>query len=303
MLAIALIMLRLSAVPADDEAESPAPSEASGDDDTDLDMEEDFEDAESPQLQGGGGPMAGGPPRGYGINSQAPEVEDFDLEFTEDDRSTRMGTCFSYTIGRMQARREMMSHVARGIMSEHGVEEQQAITAVLSNWMMACYMNIASEEMDQAIGTPFGSPVETPADKDQELFSQSPSAKQTAQQASERQWRLLETTLKESAENVPESVKKGPQQNQQQQQQQQQQQHRDSQGARGQPQAGLPGSSMDTETGFIYMIAVFVVLFGIGTLVVLKLNVKENGKAEKDRGSKSEKKKEKAEKMAAKKRM
>jgi len=278
ILAIALFVSRLSAVLADDDdddAESPAPSEFTGDDDFDLDMEEDFEDGGSPQMQGGGGPMGGGPP----------EVEDFDLELTEDDRSTRMGTCFSYTMGRIQARREMVSQTAKEIMEMHNIQEQQAITTLLSNWMMACYMNIADEELDQAIGTPFGSPIETPADKEEELFGQSPSARQTVRQASERQWRLLGVTLKENQQHF----------------QQQQQQQRGS--PRGPPPAGLPGSSMDTGTGFIYMVAVFVVLFGLGTLVVLKLNTKENGKAEKDRGSKSEKKKEKAEKLAAKKRM
>jgi len=277
ILAIALIVSRLSAVLADDDAGSPAPSEEAGDEDFDLDMEEDFEDGGSPEMQGGGGPMGGGPP----------EVEDFDLELTEDDRSNRMGTCFSYTMGRIQARRQMVSQTAREIMEMHKIQEQQAITVVLSNWMMACYMNIGDDEMDQAIGTPFGSPLETPADKEEEIFGQNPLAPQTVRQASERQWKLLGETMKENQEHFK----------------QQQQQQRGAPPPRGQPQAGLPGSSMDTGTGFIYMIAVFVVLFGIGTLVVLKLNVKENGKTEKDRGSKSEKKKEKAEKMAAKKRM
>lgn len=277
-LAIALIVLRLSAILADYDA--PSPSGDSDDDDLDLEPEEDFED-------GGRDPMGGMPP-----------VEDFDLELSEDDKTTRMGTCFSYTIGRMQARRDMMMETAKQIMEQHGVHDQQAVTAVLSNWMMACYMNIESAEIDEASGTKFGAPIEVAANREEEMFGMSPSAKQTAPQASQRQWSLLQTILKEHSRNVPQNDPSP----QQQQQQQQRQESGDTQSPRGQPQ--LLGSGMDTGTGFLYMTLVFTVLFGVGTIVVLKLNsLKPEVKGEKDRGSKSEKKKEKAEKQAAKKRM
>jgi len=264
VLPLAFVVWRLGGVLGDDDAEAGMGS------DDDLDLEDDFEDNDpSPNP----GPMGG-----------APEVEDFDLGMDETDKSNRMGSCFSYTMGRLQVRRDMMQKHAQEMMEQHGVKQNQAMTAVISSWMMACYMNIEEDQVTQAIGTPFGQPIAVSKEREDGMFAHHPAAKQTAQQASRKQWSLLETTLNENSKNMPQ----GP--------------GADQKSRPGGPQAEPLGMHMDSGTGFIYMMAVFVVLFGLGAIVVMRLSQKEQGN-DKDRGSKSQRKAEKAERQAAKKRM
>merc|ERR1719453_1523275 len=102
----------------------------------------------------------------------------------------------------------------------HNMKEDQAMNALLFTWMMTCYMNVEESLVSQALGKPYGTPLPAPEDKEEELFSTNPNAKQTAQQASQVQWKLLEGVLKEN------SPKQNPNQQQQQQQQQRQQRGR-----------------------------------------------------------------------------
>jgi len=278
LFALALIALRLTgAEAAEDGAPAPATGNIGADgfplpgSDDDLDLDDDLEDDAAPAQPGvpGAGQGSVGPP---------PEpVEDFDLGMPESDRKKRMGACFSYTIGRVQAKNEMMRQTVKEMAQAHNMKEDQAMNALLFTWMMTCYMNADESTVAEAQGKPYGTPMPTPAGNEEELFNVNPHAKQTAQQASQVQWKLLEGVLQEN------SPKQKPKQQQQQQQQQ-----------RGRPQAPQPEPSFFSGgTGILYALFIFACIGGIVLLVVGKAN-SYNQFNHGDRGSRSERKADKA---------
>merc|ERR1712187_1075368 len=116
----------------------------------------------------------------------------------------------------------------------------------MGSWMMTCYMNIDANGVKEAQSG--GQPS---AELQQELFSQRPDRPQQVQQASRRQWELLESVLMEQQEKQKssrssQSKSQGSQSSQQQ-----------SQG--GSPQGGpqVVGAGMSGQPFVIYIAVVF----------------------------------------------
>lgn len=261
LVAIVFVALRLGSARAEDD-----------------DFDDDLSDLDLDDQEADGSAAGGGAPQGMG---QAEPVEDFDLGMPQEDRKKRMSACFGYTLGRLQSKQEEMTEMVKGIMEHHKMKQDQAMNSLLMTWMMSCYMNVEEDAVKSASGKSLGTPMPLSEEEDSEMFAhQKQGAPQTVQQASQAQWGLLESILKEHQLKNPQGA----------------------QGPRGQPQMAAPGSSMDSQTGMIYVLVVFGVLFGAGVIAVSKLTQMANGK-DKDRSGRSQKKKESAERKMAKKRM
>lgn len=249
--------------------------------DEDLDLDDDLEDD--------GGSLPGTESVDDMQQPAVEAVDDFDLGMSEDQQKGRMGACFSFTLGRVQARKELMEQTVKEMAAAHKMKPEQAMNALLFTWMMTCYMNIEDSVVQQVADKPIGTPL-PPDELEEEMFGVKPDAPQSVQQASKRQWTLLESTLQEHAQRNPKTGR--AEGNKQQQQKQGGQQSR-------QPQNSPLGSNMDKPTGILYVLVVFGVIFGAGMLVVLKLmqNDKENSK---DKGSRADRKAEKEERKSKK---
>lgn len=218
--------------------------DADGDDDVDDDL--DLDDVDE-----GPGP--------------APPVEDFDLGIPEEDRRKMMASCWKHTINRVQLRKSELDAAIEQMVAarkESGMSSDQAMNTMLYGWMMACYMNIDGD------GTRKVTPSDTQA-LESDIFSQRSDRPQQVNQASQRQWELLESTIKEQQQSTGGSSRSSP---------------------TGEGFSGQGGSTT-------YVLVVFAVIFGLGGLVVLKLvRADQSVQAEKDA-----KKAEKAEKKLSKK--
>jgi len=249
--------------------ESAAGGAAADPDGTDLDLDEDDldDDDESEDASGGMGMGAG----------QGPPVDDFDLDMPEEERKTRMRACLAHTMSRAQAYQEQLQAAVKQMVEENRgaqMTPEQAANSIVFSWMISCYMNIEDDGIKAAVsGTPL------PPEAEQDLFSHHPERGQQANQASQRQWQLLESVLLEHKASQPQ---RDPQRD-----------------PRVDPRAqAAAGSSMSGQTGALYILVVFGVIFGAGAIGVLRLMRSEakDKEKEKDKPSKAEKKLEKAEK-------
>lgn len=228
-------------------------SRAAAEDDAEDDLDDEDFDAELP-------------------SEEAPEpVEDFDLGLSESQQKVKMNACFMMTLRRLQERRSQVQDMVKDIVAQRQIKEDQAINSILMSWVMTCYLNIEDElASTYSASTPFTEELE------QASFSQKPERPQQLHQASKRQWSLLEKVALEVQEQNKD-------------QRQQQQQKSSSQGAGSQskpagPGVNLPGSGMTTGGQTMYVMIVFVVLFGGAALVVTKLlgsETSSKGKKEK----------------------
>lgn len=263
LLAIALIALRLGSAAADDAAGDDLDDEFA-----DLDLDDDDSSLDDAS-----------------IAEKPPEVDDFDLGMPAEDQKKRMGACFSYTLGRVHGKQEMIQESVKDMESTHGMKRDQAMNALVFTWMMSCYMNIEPEAEKKAVALPAGQPIPLEDPEDEELFSQQTTKPQSVAQASKRQWALLEGVLKENEKNV-------------------QKQKQKSQSGAGRP-GQAPQAPAAEPTSMLYLLVAFGAIFGTVGLVVAYLAKKdkdrENDKVQ--RGNKSLQKKEKAEQKLAKKRM
>merc|ERR1719487_1304189 len=119
-LAFSLAVLRLHGAGAEEEA-APAPAE-------ELDSEVELDDLDLDE--DANGPQAGMPRQPMGE-----PVEDFDLGLPEEDRRKRMTACFSYTLGRVQARKEMIEQTVQDMVQQNNMKHDQAMNALLFTWM------------------------------------------------------------------------------------------------------------------------------------------------------------------------
>merc|ERR1740121_1691487 len=113
----------------------------------------------------------------------------------EADQRKQMTACFTHTMNRMQAHSEQLQQTVQEIMnSQQGQQmtQTQAINTLMFSWIMACYMNIDAGGVKQAVEGVAPTP-----ELEQALFSQRPDRPQSVQQASKRQWQLLESVLKD----------------------------------------------------------------------------------------------------------
>lgn len=282
---VALIVLRLSGIEAQEDAAGAADSDLDLDD---LELEADDADATNLGTLDEAGQRA------------APEpVEDFDLSIPMADRQKRMNACFGYTQGRIQFRKDGMKDAIQGMVEQHKMKEEQAMNALVFTWMMTCYMNIDEAHIQEGGNNLPGKPIEVTDGNEQELFEQRPDSTQTAQQASQVQWELLKET-------VQKGVPQQPQQRQSQQQSQWKQESKPGRGQQQQQQRPSPadplGGAMAGPNGFLYILVMFGIIFGIVGLALCYL-LKVEGNQKEEKGAKNQKKAEKEERKIAKKRM
>jgi hypothetical protein len=217
--------------------------DADGDDD-DLDL--DLDDVDLEGEDAGPGPT--------------PPVEDFDLGIPEEDRRKMMASCWLHTINRVQLRKTELDAAIEQMVAarrESGMSSDQAMNTMLYGWMMACYLNIDGDGVRKVTQS------DTQA-MESDIFGQRGDRPQQVSQASQRQWELLETTIKEQQSG-------------------------------GSSSSSTMGSGASGGTGgsATYALVVFAVIFGLGALVVLKLvRADQSVQAEKDakRAEKAEKK-------------
>jgi len=265
---------------ADDDAATGDGTAAEEDTDNfaDLDLDMEAEDAGS----------MGSMPYPGGAGGAAEAVEDFDLGMPEEDRRKRMKACLIHTTNRVQLRRDMLEQTIRDMVEQHNMKQEQAINALLVTWQMSCYMNIRSGAVSEARRG--GSMSE---ELEQELFSQR-SDWQNVQQASQRQWKLLESVLAEMQKEAgPAGLGSQPD-------------ARASPGAAGAAGAAGAGAARPApdQSQWIYVLLVFGVFFGTGALVISRLRLLgKKEETERERSSKSQRKAEKAEKKLARKRI
>lgn len=220
-----------------------------------------------------------------GDTSVEEPVEDFDLTLPPEDQKKRMRACMTHTMNHARARREQLDEVATQMAkgaggAQKGMSKDQAINTLIFSWMMSCYMNIDSSTMQQAtLGSILDEETET------QLFAQRTDRAQQVHQASQRQWKLLESVLMEQSETQKKEAKEAQQQQQQRQEQ-----------SGNLPPTGQPaplGSSMSGSSQALYVFCVFGVIFGLGAIGVFRLSSSET--SDKDRSAKNLKKQQKAE--------
>lgn len=237
-------------------------SAAADPDGSDLDLDEDDFDDDDDESEDSSGGMGAG---------QGEPVEDFDLDMPEDQRKLRMRSCLSHTMARAQAYQEQLQGAIAQMVEQQQVSQEQAANSVIFSWMITCYMNIDDDGIKAATAA-------TPLQPEQEedVFSHHPERGQQANQASQRQWQLLEAILME--QNAASE----------------QQQRRQGVDPRMDPRAaGTPAG----QSQMLYVLVVFGIIFGLGAIVVVRLMRSES----QDRDSKSQRKTDKAEKKLARK--
>jgi len=242
----------------------------------------DLDDLDDDELEGDGdGDGAGGA-------AYVPfEVEDFDASLTEVQQKERMKACFLYTMRRAKVRGPQLQDAVKEMMAqkEQEMTQEQAINTIIFSWMMTCYMNIEETNMKTAYtADALEEAVEA------EVFMPKPENAQQINQASQRQWKLLENVLLE--ETGKHAKDKMPEQ-------QQQQQQSSSQSYESTP-GGASTEAPKQKFGMMYVLCAFGAVFGLSAFIITRLNGNTE-KPEKERSSKSLKKEEKAKRELARK--
>jgi len=208
-------------------------------------------------------------------------VEDFDLGMPEAEQNLRMSACFALTMNRVKANKEQVATMAKEIASQQEtMTAEQAMNSILFSWMMTCYMNIETSEVDQVSS---GSQLESATEDS--IFSMREGKTQTAQTASKRQWKRLEGVISEHMD--------GQKENKKQQQQQQSSSGRRTEETRKGSGYDVPGAGMSGSTQALYILAVFGGIFGLGGLAVMRLS-KSGEEGSSKKSAKADKKKKKA---------
>lgn len=170
-------------------------------------------------------------------------VEDFDKDMPQEVRMRRMQVCLHFTVARFGVYKEQVAQAVRDIVANQETSEEQAVNSLLVSWMMMCYINlddgvVKEAERAGALTT----------EQDLALFTPAKEG-QTPATASQRQWELLEEAVmieKKRKEMEPRS--------------------------RGDPDGG-PAETLAVggTNSLVYVILVFSVIFGLGTLALLWL--------------------------------
>lgn len=215
--------------------------------------------------------------------AQVEEI-DFDKDMPEPQRRDRMKGCLVATQEYVRKNPKMAEAGVKQLTTQSGgkLKADAAWNYVIFNMMMICYQFISEElvEMTKS-STEFG---------DGELEQVFAGGSRAAKRAGESHVKLWESVAQENAKEY--------QRNQKKQQSSYSQSGYESSGRAG--DLGFVGQSLTGGSGLLYVLGVFAVIFGIVTLVILKTS-KPPEKNVKYQSSKSIAKKEKAEKMAAKK--
>lgn len=207
----------------------------------------------------------------FDATPEASAVEDFDLTMPEEDRRKQMEACFGFATARVEMRSEELQAAVKENMERHSVSLEQAINSIVFSWMMSCYMNINPEDIREA-GKPISEAEEA------RLFTPNPKKTQQVHQASQRQWELLQSVLMDQTKKKQEEQKE---------------QRKAQQKSSAIPEATPPiqmASGPPSQTGWLYVLVVFGMLFGLGALGVARLV-----KSEKDEANARQKKKEEKE--------
>jgi len=213
------------------------------------------------------------------VPPETEKVDDFDLAIPGEDRKKRMKACFTHTMGRVQLRRQQLQETVQQMtmLRKNDMTAEQATNTLIFSWMMACYMNIDSSGIAQASQS---RPLSEELEKN--LFSQRTDRPQQVHQASPKQWDLLKSVLEEEGKKAP----------------------------RKDPGMGMAGEEPGRAAGqsqYLYVLAVFFIIFGLGALSVYRLMQNEKAGHRSvdatERSAKSRRKAEKEEKKIAKKRI
>lgn len=244
-----LLLAALSA--ADDVSEGAAADDI--DDDGDFDLDDDLDDDD-----------AGSPP--------PVEVEDFDLGLPEEDRQRMMASCFHHSVNRLGLKKDEIQTMVKEMVNRPGsdMSETQALNTLLFSWMMACYMNVKVDSVSKVTA-------QDTKEMESSLFDQRPGSPQHPNQASRRQWKLLEEVVTEMRKHNPGGVRPP------------------GTGGPGEEESPVPPGA--GSFGSMYALIVFAVIFGLGAIVVLKL-VRAGSRVQSERDAKRA---EKAEKKLARK--
>eukprot|EP00929_Paragymnodinium_shiwhaense_P027994 TRINITY_DN16308_c0_g1_i1.p1 TRINITY_DN16308_c0_g1~~TRINITY_DN16308_c0_g1_i1.p1 ORF type:complete len:265 (+),score=88.18 TRINITY_DN16308_c0_g1_i1:73-867(+) len=233
------------------------------DPDADLDLDDEDFDTELPP----GAPDAG---------ENAEPVEDFDKDLSEGTRKERMQSCFDATLKRLEERKQQVRDMVQEMKTAQSINDNMAANSIAFSWAMTCYLNAEDDSLKlfQA-SSPFTEAFEMAA------FGPKPERPQQVQQASRRQWSLLEEVVKAMGEKQKASSKSSGAGG------------GGSSGSKGPPTPtqNLPGSGMSASGQAMYMLVVLGVFFGVGALVVMKLGANENVEKKSGKAEKAEKKK------------
>ncbi|CAE7472456.1 Mettl7b [Symbiodinium natans] len=219
-------------------------------DDADLDLDDLEGDDDEDDLEVDGASEGG-----------EPEADDFDKDMPEEDRTMRMKICLAGAMARLHTHSEEVSQLAAQL-AERGLNKQQAMNSIFYTWMITCYVKIPDADAKAAADG------NSDVLKDAQLYE--PPAK-----ASNRQWALLETVLKEHVEKQQEAMKK----QEQQKAQGQSQQSRPGAGQAPQEEHPSPGSGSK-----LYMLLALGFIFGIiGLGIMLLMQKEQSERNERDR--------------------
>mmetsp|Transcript_76990 Transcript_76990/g.106958 ORF Transcript_76990/g.106958 Transcript_76990/m.106958 type:complete len:263 (+) Transcript_76990:93-881(+) len=252
---VLLAQLALSASPETNAAET-AKGVA---DDADLDLD-DLENDDEDDLDEVDGASAG-----------EPEADDFDKDMPEEDRTMRMKICLAGAMARLHTHSEEVSQLAAQL-AERGLNKQQAMNSIFYTWMITCYVKIPDADAKAAADG------NSDVLKDAQLYE--PPAK-----ASNRQWSLLETVLKEHVEMQQEALKK--QEEKKKAQSQSQQSRNAGQMPQEPPAPGGSGSKlcMLVALGFIFGV------IGLGIMLLMQKERSERNEKDRKKDKKASKKK------------
>lgn len=239
-------------------AEEDAPKEGKDDDeDLDLDLDEDL-DLEEGDMSADGA-------------SSAADVEDFDKDMPEADRTVRMKACFTVTVARLQSASTGIDQLVQQVMQQKpGTQKEQAVNLILFNWMMTCYFNIEPDQVKTLSESAAGEAVPKELVQGETLFSPQMDKPQTPQTASKIQWSLLEGVLQEHSKTQQEAQKKAKKSQ-----------------TPGSSPGGQQASEEPAEPFFNKMLKValpFTLIFGVlglGTMMLMKKEKEAKGKKEK----------------------
>lgn len=269
-----LIGLVVLGVASGEEAADEASKPEATDDDLDLDNLDTDGDTD--------GPEDNTPDESLGKEKY--EEIDFDKDMPEDKRKERMQACLTASKEMIAVNRNFADSSVKSVMNQAGgqLSKEQAWNYVIFNMMLMCYQQITDDMVETAQkGGEIG------VGDLEEVFA---APKGTPKRAGQRHVELWESVARESHDKESKAYKSS-----------QQSSYSSESTAGGKPgDIGFMGQNLTGGSGLMYILGVFAVIFGLVTLVIIKMS-KPTSKNVKYQSSKSIAKKEKAEKMAAKK--
>jgi len=134
-------------------------------------------------------------------------MDEADAELMDEaDAKLRMKACFTITLKTVPRMKEHLTKLAKEFINVKGLTESQAFNTVIVARVMNCYMTILPAEQKT-----IESGLEPSLESLNEIYGDKREVPQKPEDASKRQWELLDSVMKEAMKDTPQKQQKSSQ--------------------------------------------------------------------------------------------